>query len=97
MPFANERLCYMVNVEIIYIKGSEIEHLKFEMPCGSTAYNLLNLSGLLEKHPEITQLPLGIYSKRIHLNTVLKNGDRVEIYCPLLIDPKQKRRERAKN
>ena len=38
---------------------------------------------------------VGLFSKRVSVNTVLIPGDRIEIYRPLLIDPKQARRQRA--
>ena len=58
---------------------------------------------LLKHYPElpdlnslkIEELKLGIYSRRVNLDTVLKEGDRIEIYCPLHIDPKAARLKRA--
>jgi len=45
---------------------------------------------------EIDTLAVGIFGKRRSLDYMLRDGDRVEIYSPLLIDPKQARKERAK-
>lgn len=54
-------------------------------------------SGILEQFPEITfpDIPVGIYGKRVLIDTGLSDGDRVEIYRPLCLDPKEARRQRA--
>ena len=55
-------------------------------------------SKIFNDFPEIdlNNLLLGIFSRRITIDTVVKEGDRIEIYRPLLIDPKEKRRLKAK-
>ncbi len=55
-------------------------------------------SGILQVHPEIEldAANVGIWSKRVMLDTVVRDGDRVEIYRPLVADPKQVRRRRAR-
>lgn len=87
----------MVKVEIIYITA---EKTVVQIPCvlsaGSTVGDALAVSGILNTHPEIEKLSLGIFSEKVTANTLLKNGDRVEIYRPLLNDPKEKRRLHAK-
>lgn len=58
---------------------------------------------LLKHYPElpdlnslkIDELKIGIYARRVSLDTVLQEGDRVEIYCPLQLDPKEARLRRA--
>jgi putative ubiquitin-RnfH superfamily antitoxin RatB of RatAB toxin-antitoxin module len=54
-------------------------------------------SGLLARHPQIdlSRNKLGIYARLITLETPLRDRDRVEIYRPLLADPKEVRRQRA--
>ncbi|KTD08026.1 RnfH family protein [Legionella jamestowniensis] len=87
----------MVKVEIIYIpeEGAMI-HLELNLQPGATISDALNQSNLLNTHPEIKNLPVGIFAKQKNLDTVLKPGDRIEIYRPLSFDPKEKRRQRAK-
>lgn len=87
----------MVKVEIIYIpeEGAMI-HLELDLQPGSTIGDALNQANLLNTHPEIKNLPVGIFAKQKNLDTVLKPGDRIEIYRPLSFDPKEKRRQRAK-
>jgi putative ubiquitin-RnfH superfamily antitoxin RatB of RatAB toxin-antitoxin module len=52
-------------------------------------------SGLLEKHPGLDARKIGIYGKLVDPGAALRDGDRVEIYRPLLLDPKEARRRRA--
>jgi len=54
-------------------------------------------SGLEVEFPELDlqQAPLGIFGKAVKDETVLRDGDRIEVYRPLLIDPKEARRKRA--
>ncbi|ASQ47169.1 RnfH family protein [Legionella clemsonensis] len=87
----------MVKVEIIYIpeEGSTI-HLELNLQPGSTIGDALQESNLLTAHPEIKNFPVGIFAQQKTLDTVLKPGDRIEIYRPLSFDPKEKRRLRAK-
>ena len=60
-------------------------------------FRRLALSGLLRQHPELdlAQHKLGLFGKVSAADTVLREGDRVEIYRPLLADPKEVRRRRA--
>lgn len=87
----------MVNVEIVYIKldGSTV-HLKLSLESGATIDDALVASNLLNTHPEVKDLPVGIFAKLKTRDTVLKAGDRIEIYRELSLDPKEKRRQRAK-
>ena len=61
-----------------------------EVPEGSTVQDAINKSGILKQFPDInleTQ-KVGIYAKLCKLDTVLADGDRVEIYRPITCDPK---------
>lgn len=87
----------MVNVEIVYVAADQaVVQLKVSLQAGATVSDALNESGILVAHPEVQALPIGIFSKRVTMETVLKPGDRLEIYRPLRLDPKEKRRQRAK-
>jgi len=70
-----------------------------EVETGCTAQQAVALSGMAEIFPEIAlaECKLGIFSKLIENSEkyVLADGDRVEIYRPLLLDPKEARRQRA--
>ncbi|MGQ3889732.1 RnfH family protein [Legionella sp. CNM-1927-20] len=87
----------MVEVEVIYIDSEQvITHLYCKLPEGATVEDALKESAIFTLCPEIDELPIGIFSKRVERTTPLRTGDRIEIYRPLLTDPKEKRRLRAK-
>ncbi|MEZ5538768.1 MAG: RnfH family protein [Pseudomonadales bacterium] len=64
---------------------------------GCTARAAVLQSGLAAEFPDLdfAQLALGIYSKAVTDDYVLQEGDRIELYRPLLLDPKEARRQRA--
>lgn len=87
----------MVKIELVYITGDGVVlHLSLDLASGSTVEAALSASGVFNTHPETKELPVGIYAKQVSLDTVLKDGDRVELYRPLVRDPKEKRRQIAR-
>lgn len=97
MLFVNVQKQFMVLVEIIYVTDEQsIVHIKCEMPEGSCVRDALAHSKIFIDHPEAQGFKTGIFSKLVTDSTLLKNGDRIEIYRPLKYDPKEKRRQRAK-
>lgn len=87
----------MVNIEVVYAPMDKpLLQLHVPFHPGATVAEVLEISGLFLKHPEAAGLPLGIFAKRVTLDTPVKPGDRIEIYRPLRIDPKDNRRHRAK-
>lgn len=87
----------MVSVEVVYVplKGP-LFHQKINVRAGATVGEVLEQSGVCSLYPETKGLAIGIYAKPVPLTTVVKSNDRIEIYRPLLLDPKEKRRQRAK-
>lgn len=87
-----------IHVEVLYALARHAELIALELPAGATLEQAIAASGLLEKYPEI-QLgqthKTGIYAKLAALDTVLREHDRVEIYRPLIADPKTARKKRA--
>ena len=73
--------------------------LSLELPAPATALDAIRASGLFERHPELAfEEPLiGVWGRACAAETVLVDGDRVEIYRPLTMDPNEARRLRAKN
>ena len=69
-----------------------------EVEDGTTIGQAIEMSGILQDAPEIdlATMPVGIYGKKKTLDTVLRARDRIEIYRPLIVDPKNARRRRAK-
>jgi len=88
-----------ISVEIIYIEPGSQNSLTLELPKGSNINQAINRSGLLKRFPEIDLAvnKVGIFSKIQELDTVLQSGDRIEIYRPLQVDPKEARRRRARS
>lgn len=86
-----------IPVEIAYALPSQQIILKLQIEEGATAERAIRLSGILEKFPEIDleQNKIGIFGKLSKPENVLREHDRVEIYRPLIADPKEVRRQRA--
>jgi putative ubiquitin-RnfH superfamily antitoxin RatB of RatAB toxin-antitoxin module len=66
------------------------------VPAGTTIEQAIAISGVLQEAPEVdlATMQVGIYAKKKTLDTVLREHDRVEIYRPLIADPKHARRRR---
>lgn len=65
-----------------------------EVPAGCSLEQALVLAGWPDRYPEIRGLPTGIWNHRVARDTVLREGDRIEVYRQLRVDPKVARRER---
>ena len=86
-----------MKVEVAYSPApGDIDHCELELPEGSTLGQALRASGLLLRHPEIVAeaLETGVWGRRQPLDAVLRERDRVEVYRPLKVDPKEARRLR---
>lgn len=86
-----------VQVVVCYASAREEFLRPMKVAPGTTIGQAIEMSGVLEAYPEInlaTQ-PVGIYAKKKTLDTVLRERDRIEIYRPLVADPKDSRRKRA--
>jgi len=70
-----------------------------ELPAPATALDAVRASGLLERHPELGlgEPLIGIWGRACAPETLLADGDRVEVYQPLTMDPNEARRLRARN
>jgi uncharacterized protein len=86
-----------IHVEVVYAKPERQEIAGVSLPAGSTVEQAIAASGLLSKYPEIdlAKNKLGIYAKLAKPDTALRDRDRVEIYSPLIADPKEVRKQRA--
>lgn len=87
-------------VEVIYCPGpGRADRCTVELAPGATVGQALQASGLLERHPEIDRLDpdLGVWGRRRAAGDVLREGDRVEVYRPLAMDPKQARHQRQRS
>lgn len=87
----------VIHVEVAYALPQVQMLVPLTVPEGSTLEEAVKLSGILEKFPEIdlANSKVGIWNKASELTAVLREKDRVEIYRPLIADPKEVRRKRA--
>jgi putative ubiquitin-RnfH superfamily antitoxin RatB of RatAB toxin-antitoxin module len=84
-----------VNITLLYAPGPRtVIERSLELPEECTLGEALALSGWLDQYPETRELPTGIWNHKASRDTVLCEGDRVEVYRALRVDPKVARRER---
>ena len=82
---------------MIYALPAGEDAVSVRLPAGATAADAVRASGILERHPEIDleRQRLGIYGRVVAAKAPLSDGDRVEVYRPLTLGPKEARRRRA--
>lgn len=87
----------MPNIEVIYATLSQQKIVTLSVDEGATIESCIRQSGLLDAHPEIDlkNVKVGIFSQVRPLVHQVENGDRIEIYRPLIADPKAVRRKKA--
>jgi len=86
-----------INVEVIYALPGRQPLLRVQLAEGATVGDAIRASGVLDEFPEIdlASNKVGIFSKLVKLDEAVRDKDRVEIYRPLIADPKEVRRKRA--
>ena len=86
-----------LRVEVVYALPDRQTALVCEVAEGTTVRQSVIASGILQAHPQIDldKAEFGIWSERVAQDCMVQDGDRVEIYRPLIADPKLVRRERA--
>ena len=87
-----------ISVEVVYALPDGADSVALELAPGATAADAVRASGLLARHPaiELASSSLGISGRVVAAGTALADGDRVEVYRPLLLEPKEARRRRAR-
>ncbi|HEU4459712.1 MAG TPA: RnfH family protein [Methylibium sp.] len=89
-----------MKVEVVYAAAARtIDLCVLEMPPGSSVEQAIAASGLVDRHPELRSGPMscGIWGRGCRADRKLVDGDRVELYRPLAIDPKEARRARGRD
>ena len=88
----------LLNVEVVYARPQYQTVLSVAVPSGTTALEAVRSSGMLQRHPELVAdtLELGVFGSAVAHDYEVEQGDRVEIYRPLLVDPVTRRRRLAK-
>jgi uncharacterized protein len=87
----------LMRIEVVYALSQRQERVTVELPAGATLIDAVEASGLRAKYPEIdpTSNKFGIYARLSKPDAALRDRDRVEIYRPLIADPKEVRKKRA--
>ena len=87
----------LIRIEVVYALPTRQAVVKLRLPARSTVWAAIEASGLLQKYPEIDleKNKLGVFAKLVKVDTILRDQDRVEIYRPLIADPKEVRKKRA--
>lgn len=80
-----------LRIEVVYALPERADVVELRLPDGATVRDAVLASGL-----PVDDRRLGIFGKAVLPETKLNDGDRVEIYRPLALDPKEARRRRAK-
>ncbi|MEM5439340.1 RnfH family protein [Paraburkholderia diazotrophica] len=86
-----------LTIEVCYALPGEQTLIELELPQGATLRQAIDASGILARHPDIdlTKQKTGVFGKLKPLDAVLADHDRVEIYRPLIVDPKVSRQRRV--
>jgi putative ubiquitin-RnfH superfamily antitoxin RatB of RatAB toxin-antitoxin module len=87
----------MISVEVCYARAAKQDVVSLKLADGATLQQAVEASGLLGKYPEIDlkKGKFGIWNKLAKLDAPLRDRDRIEIYRPLIADPKEVRKQRA--
>lgn len=87
----------MINVEVVYALPDEQTLLSLTVADGASVKDAIEQSGILQQFPDldIEQMKIGLFGKQTTLSQQLREKDRVEIYRPLIADPKEVRKRRA--
>lgn len=86
-----------ISVELVFVTPESEAFRELEMPDGATVADAIELSGLASDFPDyaVSELPVGVWGRRVSRSQVLQDGDRVEVYRELRVDPMDARRLRA--
>jgi putative ubiquitin-RnfH superfamily antitoxin RatB of RatAB toxin-antitoxin module len=87
-----------ITVTVVYALPEGATEIELTLSAGATVAEVLDRSGLAARHPEIdlARCPVGVFGRRVGRDRALAEGDRVEVYRPLIAEPKDARLRRAK-
>lgn len=86
-----------IRVEVAYALPQKQYLFELDVPEGATAEQAIHASPLLHEEPGLVIRQVGIFSRPVTLDTVLREGDRVEVYRPLKADPRERRRKEVES
>lgn len=87
-----------ITVQVVYALPHQQAVVRVTLPVGATVGEAIDASGLAARYVQLGEAPLrvGVFGKVVALARPLAHGERVEIYRPLTVDPKEARRRRVK-
>jgi len=85
-----------IRVSVVYVEPRRAFVREIEVVAAATVGDAIRRSGILDELPGFVPAGIGIFGRRVKPDAELRDGDRIELYRPLLIDPKEARRRRAK-
>ncbi|HWH82559.1 MAG TPA: RnfH family protein [Burkholderiaceae bacterium] len=97
MAHADADLGALLNVSVVYSpRAGEVDEVLLRLAPGATVADAVRASGLQERHPQagLDALPVGVWGTFCQRGDALRDRDRVELYRPLKVDPKEARRRR---
>ena len=88
-----------INVEVVFASSADQELVSVSLQNGATVADAIALSAIAKKFPaeDLDAMRTGIWGHIVDRSAIVKDGDRVEIYRPLLRDPRDARRELAQS
>ncbi|MDG6772719.1 RnfH family protein [Thiomicrorhabdus sp. ZW0627] len=86
-----------MRIEVAYALPEEQYLFEQQVEEGCTVEQALKASKLLQEFPDLNIEKVGIFGRQVPLETVLREGDRIEVYRPLKVDPRDRRRQQVEN
>ncbi len=89
----------MITVEVVFAEPDKQRLIELEVEEGATVAEVLDASGIYSRfcNANLSELPVGIWGTVVKRDAAVRDGDRVEIYRPLEMDPREARRLRARD
>ena len=84
-----------IRISVAYADSQRQVVREIEIATPATVEDAIRVSGILDEWPGLVPAGFGVFGNKVDRSTRLRDGDRVEIYRPLEIDPKEARRKRA--
>jgi putative ubiquitin-RnfH superfamily antitoxin RatB of RatAB toxin-antitoxin module len=86
-----------IHIEVVCALPDQQKLVSLTVPAGTTARQAVVSSGICADFPQVdmASCPLGIFGKEVEAATLVREGDRIEVYRPLLNDPRDTRRKLA--
>lgn len=85
----------IITIEVAYALPEKQYLLVEQVTQGTTVGEALKTSKLLKEFPNLSLDKVGIFAQLVTMDTVLKDGDRIEVYRPLKADPRDRRRQKV--